>query len=56
MEFSIPYDRVITDKIRLMTRKKGFYDGLDRFLVQDLNPNSLQVIEGFIDSLCRKPI
>ncbi len=36
----IPYDQ-----------KKSFYDGLDRFLVQDLNPNLMQVIDGFIDSL-----
>ena len=31
--------------------KKSFYDGLNRFLVQELNPNLMQVIDGFIDSL-----
>ncbi len=31
--------------------KKSFYDGIDRFLVQDLDPDLMQVIDGFIDSL-----
>jgi alpha-beta hydrolase superfamily lysophospholipase len=31
--------------------KKSFYDGLDRFLVQELDPDLMQLIDGFIDRL-----